>query len=155
MTKVIHPVAGALAMLTIATFWLSTALSELFAPRAVVVAVKTAVPWGLLVLVPALAAASGSGLALAKGRRVGLVNTKLKRMPFIAANGLPVLVPSALFLAFKARSGQFDLTFYLAQAIELAAGATNLTLLGLNMRDGLKINGRLRRPRRAQPAPAK
>jgi hypothetical protein len=97
-----------------------------------------------LVLVPALAAASGSGLALAKGRRVGLVNTKLKRMPFIAANGLPVLVPSALFLAFKARSGQFDLTFYLAQAIELAAGATNLTLLGLNMRDGLKINGRRR-----------
>ena len=32
-----------------------------------------------------------------------------------------------------------------AQAIELAAGATNIALLGLNMRDGLKMKGRLRR----------
>jgi hypothetical protein len=153
VTKVIHPVAGALAMLTIATFWLSTALSELFAPPAVVVAIKTAIPWGFLVLVPALAAAGGSGLGLARGRRGGLVSAKLKRMPFIAANGLLVLIPSALFLAFKARAGQFDMSFYLVQAIELAAGATNLTLLGLNMRDGLELKGRLRRPRRRRPAP--
>jgi hypothetical protein len=38
MTKVIHPVAGLLATLTIATFWLSTALSELFALHTVVTA---------------------------------------------------------------------------------------------------------------------
>lgn len=151
MTKVIHPIAGAFALLTIATFWLSTALSELFAPQAVIIAVKTAIPWGFLVLVPALVAAGGSGLALAKGRRVGLISTKLKRMPFIAANGLLVLIPSALFLAFKARTGQFDLSFYLVQSLELAAGATNLTLLGLNMRDGLKMKGRLR-PHRPKPA---
>ena len=35
MIKIIHPVAGALAILTIATFWLSTALTELFASQAV------------------------------------------------------------------------------------------------------------------------
>jgi hypothetical protein len=34
------------------------------------------------------------------------------------------------------------------QALELAAGAANITLLGLNMRDGLKMKGWLRR----QPA---
>ena len=67
MTRVIHPVAGALALLTIATFWTSTALSELLAPRATVVAVKTAIPWGFLILIPALAAAGGTGFALAKG----------------------------------------------------------------------------------------
>lgn len=32
------------------------------------------------------------------------------------------------------------------QALELAAGAVNIKLLGLNMRDGLKMKGRLRRP---------
>ena len=42
MTKVIHPVAGVLAILTIATFWLSTALTELFASQEVVTAVKAA-----------------------------------------------------------------------------------------------------------------
>jgi len=158
MIKIVHPVAGALALVTIATFWLSTALSELFASEAIVTAVKTAIPWGFLLLVPALAAAGGSGFALAKGRRAGLIGAKIKRMPFITANGILVLIPAALFLASKARAAEFDTTFYAVQALELAVGATNIALLGLNMRDGLKMKGRLRRapaslqsPRPEQP----
>ena len=145
MTKVVHPVAGALALLTIATFWVSTSLSELFGSAASVVAVKSAIPWGFLVLIPALIAAGGSGFALAKGRRGGLVGAKIKRMPIAAANGILILIPSALFLASKAKAGEFDTLFYAVQALELAAGAVNITLLGLNMRDGLKMKGRLRR----------
>ena len=145
MIKYIHPVAGGLAILTIATFWFSTALSELFGSPATITAVKTAIPWGFLVLIPALAAAGATGFALSKGRRVGLIATKMKRMQFIAANGILVLIPSALFLAAKARAAEFDSAFYLVQALELAAGATNIALLGLNMRDGLKIKGRFRR----------
>lgn len=145
MTKVIHPVAGALALLTIATFWVSTSLSELFGSAASVVAVKSAIPWGFLVLIPALIAAGGSGFALAKGRRGGLVGAKIKRMPIAAANGILILIPSALLLASKAKAGEFDTLFYTVQALELAAGAVNITLLGLSMRDGLKMKGRLRR----------
>ena len=145
MTKVIHPVAGALALLTIATFWVSTSLSELFGSAASVVAVKSAIPWGFLVLIPALIAAGGSGFALAKGRRGGLVGAKIKRMPIAAANGILILIPSALLLASKAKAGEFDTLFYAVQALELAAGAVNITLLGLSMRDGLKMKGRLRR----------
>ncbi len=66
-------------------------------------------------------------------------------MPLIAANGLLILIPSALFLAHKAAAAEFDGAFYAVQALELTAGATNITLLGLNMRDGLKMKGRLRR----------
>jgi len=120
LIKIIHPVAGALAS------------------QAVIVTVKTAIPWGFVLLIPALAAAGGSGFALAKGRRAGLIGAKLKRMPLIA-NGVLVLVPSALFLASKARADDFDAGFYAVQALELVAGATNITLLGLNMRDGLKM----------------
>jgi hypothetical protein len=143
MIKIVHPIAGALAILTIATFWLSTALSELFGTQAVVTAVKTAIPWGFLLLIPSLAATGGSGFVLAKGRRAGLVGAKIKRMPLIA-NGIFVLIPSALFLAFKAKAAEFDAVFYTVQALELAAGATNITLLGVNMRDGLALKGRLR-----------
>ena len=139
MPRIIHPVAGALAFLLIGTFWLSTVASELFATRATIAIVKTAIPWGFLLLVPALAATAGTGLLLAKGQRGGAVGAKLKRMPFIAANGLLVLIPSAFFLASKARAGDFGNAFYLVQALELVAGATNLTLLGLNMRDGLQL----------------
>jgi len=145
MTKLVHPVAGAVALLAIATFWLSTAISELFLSEASVIAVKTAIPWGFVVLIPALAAVGGSGFALAKGRRAGLVGAKIRRMPFIAANGILILVPAALFLACKARHAEFDGVFYAVQALELAAGAANISLLGLNMRDGLKMKGRLRR----------
>ena len=86
-----------------------------------------------------------SVIALAKGRRVGLVGAKVKRMPIIAANGILILVPAALFLAFKASHDEFDSIFYTVQALELVAGTTNISLLGLNMRDGLKMKGRLRR----------
>jgi hypothetical protein len=145
MLKILHPVVGTVAILTIATFWLSTALTELFASEAIVAAVKTAIPWGVLLLIPALAVAGGSGFALAKGRQAGLIGAKVKRMPWIAANGLFVLIPSALFLASKAKAAEFDASFYAVQVLELAAGAANIMLLVLNMRDGFKMKGRPRR----------
>lgn len=145
MFKLIHPMAGGVALVTIATFWLSTAFSEVFGSEATVVAVKTAIPWGFLLLIPAIALAGGTGFGLAKGRRGGLVGAKIKRMPLIGANGILILIPSALFLASKAGTASFDSAFYAVQALELAAGAANITLLGLNMRDGLKLNGRVRR----------
>lgn len=152
MKKLVHPIAGAIALLTIASFWLSTLISELSGSAEAVVAVKTAIPWGFLLLIPALAAVGGTGFSLTGGRAKGLAATKLKRMPVIAANGLLILVSSALFLAWKAAAGEFDAAFYAVQAIELVAGAANLVLLGLNMRDGLRMTGRLRvRPRSAQP----
>lgn len=139
MPRIIHPLAGLVAILAIATFWLSTVISELFASEAAVVAVKTAIPWGFFLLVPALAATGGSGFILSQGQRKGLVGAKLKRMPFIGANGLLVLIPSALFLAAKAKAGEFDATFYSVQVLELIAGAINITLLGLSMRDGMAL----------------
>ena len=146
MLKAIHPVAGALALLLIVTFWVSTVLSEVFGPASAVVAVKTAIPWAFLVLVPALAVAGGTGFAMSRGSRAGLAGAKRKRMPFIAANGLLVLIPAALFLAAKARAEDFDAAFYGVQAIELAAGAVNIVLLARNMRDGLRMTGRLPSP---------
>lgn len=139
MLRIVHPVAGFIAILTIATFWLSTALSELFASEATVVAVKSAIPWGFFLLIPALAATGGSGFVLSKGQREGLVGAKLKRMPFIVANGLLVLIPSALFLASKAKAGDFDPAFYTVQGLELLAGAVNIALLGFSIRDGLSL----------------
>lgn len=65
-------------------------------------------------------------------------------MPFIAANGILVLIPTATFLASEASAAEFDAGFYAVQALELVAGATNITLLGSNMRDGLKMRGSLR-----------
>ena len=138
--------AGVLALLVISTFWLSTAFSELSGSQALVVSVKTAIPWGFLLLVPALAAAGASGFVLAKGRRAALIEAKKRRMPIIAANGMLILIPSALYLASKARGGEFDTAFYAVQALEFIAGGINIALLGRNILDGLKMKGRFRHP---------
>ena len=145
MPKHAHLIAGFLAPLCMATFFVSTILVELFGSHAAVAQLKSLIVTpGLWILIPAIAAAGGSGLFLSKSRRGRLVDTKKKRMPFIAANGLLVLVPSAIFLNRWATAGTFDTTFYVVQVIELIAGAINLTLMGLNMRDGLRMAGRLR-----------
>ena len=145
MTKKAHFLAGLLATVTIATFFLSTILVELFGSHQAVATIKSliVVP-GLFVLVPAIMATGGSGFALSKFRQGGLVEAKKKRMHLIAANGLLVLVPAAIFLDRWASAGAFDTTFYLVQGVELLAGSVNLTLMGMNIRDGLKMSGRFR-----------
>ena len=144
--KALHPIAGAGALLVIATFWLATLASEASGSVEAIVAVKTAIPWGFLLLVPLMMAAGGSGFAQARGRRGGLVAAKGRRMRVIALNGIFVLIPAALFLASAARIHAFGTGFVAVQTIELAAGLVNISLMGLNMRDGLRMAGRL--PRR-------
>lgn len=146
MPKRAHLVAGLLATLCIATFFLSTIIIELFGSHAAVAQLKSLIVTpGLWIMVPLMAAAGGSGMFLARSRKGRLVDAKKKRMPFIAANGLLVLVPCAIVLNRWAAAGAFDTAFYVVQTTELIAGATNLTLMGLNARDGLRMAGRLRR----------
>ncbi len=143
MKKTIHPIAGTIAMLTIFTFWSSTVVSELFGSYETITLVKSWIPWGFTILIPALAVTGGTGAMMAKGARAKRILAKQRRMPIIAANGIIVLVPAAFYLAWKAQNGEFDTVFYGVQALELTAGALNLFLMGLNMRDGLTLTGRI------------
>jgi hypothetical protein len=65
-----------------------------------------------------------------------------KRMPFMGLNGLLVLLPAAIVLNEWAGDGLFDVRFYTLQGIELIAGAANLALMSMNIRDGFKMTGR-------------
>lgn len=142
MPKKIHLSVAIISTLTIATFFSSTVLVELFGSHETIAAVKSLIVTpGLYILIPAIAATGGSGFFLSKTRKGRLVDAKKKRMPFIAANGLLILVPAAIFLDQWASAGAFDTRFYLVQGAELLAGAINLTLMGLNMRDGLRLSG--------------
>lgn len=146
----VHRIAGIVALLCIATFFTATVLIELFGSHEAVAQVKSLIVTpGLWILIPAIAAAGGSGMFLSRSRRGRLVDAKKKRMPFIAANGLLVLLPCAIVLNRWAAAGNFGSGFYLLQAVELLAGATNLALMGLNVRDGLRMAGRLRAERPA------
>ena len=135
----IHPIAGALALALILAFWLSTAISELLLGHGAVLAVKTAILYAMALLIPAMATVGATGFRLGGRSREPLVVAKRRRMPVIALNGLLVLVPCAVFLQARAAAGGFDALFYGVQALEFVAGALNITLLALSLRDGLKL----------------
>ena len=147
MKKKIHAIAGLIGFLCILTFWTSTVYSELFTSHEVIASVKAMILRGMFILIPAMVIVGGSGMSMGGKWKSPLAVAKKKRMPIIALNGLLVLLPSAFFLASKASAGEFDKMFYTVQAIELVAGALNLTLMGLNMRDGLRMTGRIARSR--------
>jgi hypothetical protein len=140
MKTALHAACAVLATVLIATFLACTIVAEGLGSDAAVALVKRWIVYpGLLILVPALAVAGGTGFALSRSRRGRLIEAKKKRMPFIAANGLLVLVPCAIVLDLWASAGAFDARFYLVQAVELVAGAINLALMTLNLRDGLRL----------------
>lgn len=144
MKSKLHAVIGTLALLCVATFWTTTIVSELFLSHESIAVVKKAILSAMWLFVPAMAATGACGFALAKGRTGRLVEAKKRRMKVIGANGVFILVPSAFALAWMANARRFDALFYAVQALELAAGAVNIALLSLNMRDGLRMTGRLR-----------
>lgn len=140
MKPSIHKLGAVVATLCITIFFTSTIISELFFDLETVTKVKNLIVMpGLFILIPAIAITGATGFAMAKKTSTGIIGQKKKRMPFIAANGVLILVPSAIFLNLWAQEGHFDTTFYVVQVIEIIAGATNIFLMTLNIRDGRKL----------------
>lgn len=140
MKNKIHRLSAIIAILCIGSFWSSTILVELFCAGESIARVKDVIVFpGLAILIPFIALAGGTGFSLARNRSGQLVNKKKKRMPVIGANGILILIPAAIYLDQMAASGTFDTKFYAVQGLELLAGATNITLMSMNIRDGLKM----------------
>ena len=143
MKSMIHKIASLLATLCIATFFTSTLIVELFGSEEMIALVKSLIVMpGVFILVPAMAVTGATGFALAKERKGRVVDAKKKRMPIIALIGMFVLLPAAIYLNSWAAEGMFDSKFYILQAIELVAGAINLTLMIKSMKDGKKLVGK-------------
>lgn len=140
-----HRVAAFAGMTLITAFWTSTVLVELFGDPEAIARVKTIIALTIPVLVLSLATAGLTGRRLAQGWKSPIAAAKRKRTAIAAANAILILIPAAIFLAIRARAGQFDTGFYVVQGAELVAGAANLMLLIANARAG----ARLKSPRAA------
>ncbi len=145
MIQKIHQMAAITAFLCVVAFFASTLSAEVFGSEESIILVKSLVVFpGLFILVPCIAAAGATGFALSKTKKGRVVDGKKKRMPFIAINGIFVLVPAAIFLNYKAADGVFDTAFIVVQIAELVVGALNGYLMFLNIRDGRKLTGKKR-----------
>ncbi len=142
MRAAIHAGVGVAAMVTIASFWIATFSVELGGEPAAVASVKRAILYGLGLLIPLMAATGISGARLSRGRSNELLVGKRRRMALLAANGLLLMVPMAIFLDAKASAAEFDTLFYAVQLMELLVGLLQLGLLGMNLRAGRRLAGR-------------
>ena len=98
----IHAAAGAGAFLFIASFWSSTVLSELFGSHETVAAVKQTIVYALFGLIACMATAGATGMKMGGKSKHAAIAAKRRRMPFIAANGVLILLPCAFFLNSRA-----------------------------------------------------
>ncbi len=135
-----HILFAVVALLTILTFWLSTVIVEILGSHYAIYTVKRAILFGLLLLIPAIMATGISGNILARGKLLGLIKKKKKRMAIIAANGIIILIPSAIILYRLSAVQQFTAFFYSVQGLELIAGAINMILIIMNIIDGVKVS---------------
>lgn len=134
-----HAVSGGLAILIIGTFLVTSLIAELSGDTALITVVKQSIAYGLTILVPTMIAVGFSGTRLAGTSKAPIIQRKRRRMAMIAANGLLILVPCALTLAWFATTGAFGMIFYLVQGIEIVAGSVNITLLILSARLGMSM----------------
>ena len=104
-----------------------------------VATVKRAILYAFVLLVPAIMATGMTGMKLGGKSSYPPIAAKRRRMPFIAANGVLILIPCAIFLSQRAGAGIFDGVFYAVQALELLAGAVNITLMALSIRDARNL----------------
>lgn len=132
-----HKIFAIIAFVTIATFWVSTLIIELFFDYHTVAFLKSLIVFpGLFILIISIAITAITGnIITKKSKKEELIAVKKKRMPIIAINGILILIPCAIYLNILASSATFDSVFYSVQAIELLAGATNIILMFLNIRD--------------------
>jgi hypothetical protein len=136
----LHAISSALAILTISIFLTTTIIAELSGDPSFITTVKQGIAYGLVILVLTMATIGISGTRLAGSSTAPIIRRKRRRMALIAANGVFILVPCALILAWLATQGAFSIEFYLVQGIELIAGSANITLLVRNARLGKSMS---------------
>src|SRR5260370_10955480 len=146
----IHLTAAAGAVTLITTFLVSSAVTELAGNAADVHSLRQWIVFALPLLVGCLAAAALTGRRLARKSRAAVIRRKQRRMQVVAAFGIVVLVPCALILDVLTASTSAGAVVTGLVLTEMLAGAINLTLLLLNVRDGRSLS-RPRTPARRAP----
>jgi len=135
----IHKISGLIAFILIASFFVSSLFVDMFGDKTAVISVKSNIFAAIWLLIPLMAITGMTGMKMAPKVTSGPIGAKKKRMPFVALNGLLVLLPAAYFLKEMAINGEFNSLFYTLQTIELLAGFINLSLMGMNIRDAMTL----------------
>jgi len=143
-TKIItaHIAATAVATLTISCFFTFSLIAEIIGDPLFIKQVKTGILYCLPIMLIAMPILGLSGKKLAGNSKNPIIQQKMKRMKLVALNGV-ILISLAIYLYYHAVYKTIDTTFLYVQIVELVIGAINLGLIGMNIRAGMQLSGRL------------
>ncbi|SNZ01176.1 hypothetical protein [Flagellimonas pacifica] len=139
----LHIAATIIGTITISTFFILSLRAELVADKMQIKAVKTGILYALPILVIAMPSLAISGKKLAGKSKHPIILKKLKRMKLVMINGI-ILISLVIFLYYRAIYKSIDNIFLYAQIAELIFGLSNLTLIGINIKSGLQLSGKLK-----------
>jgi len=141
----IHKTAAILALVLITSFLTSTIIADLFATPQQIAHVKSTILMFIPGLILAMMVTGISAKKLYPGVMKGALKIKETRMKIAAINGVIVLLPAAIVLARWSALGQFDGLYWTVQILEIIAGMINLTMIGLNIRDGIRLGAKAKK----------
>jgi len=139
-----HFIATIVAVITIVSFFSMSLYAEILGDHSFIKAVKEFIVYALPILIISMPSLAISGNKLAGKSKNALVMQKRTRMKFIMLNGF-VLVFLAIYLYYRSNFQEIDTTFFVLQLAEFAFGLSNLTLIGLNARNGMQLSGKLKK----------
>lgn len=143
MKKNIHAIAGVIGFICILTFVTSTVYAVFLGDTATYAAIKGNIFKWVFLLIAALLVAGGTGVNLLGKRQEVLALTKQKRGPIGFMTSLLILLPCAYFLSKWAAAGSIGTLLFVVQTLELLASGVVISMVGLNIRDGLALTGRI------------
>ena len=143
MKAALHAIAGVLGFIMISAIVLTTAITAAMGDPATMTSVGKGVFYSMFAMPVLLAAAGGTGVSMLGKRNEPLASKKQKRGPMAFMTSLLVLLPSSFFIQWRASDGLFDGIYYGVQGLEWVAGAFCFVMIGLNIRDGLALTGRI------------
>jgi hypothetical protein len=113
-----HIIATSVGALTIGCFFSFSLIAEIMGNQEFIKQVKTGIVYCLPVLLFAMPILGITGKKLAGKFKSPIVATKMKRMKFVAFNGI-IFISLAIYLYFRAVNNNIDSTFLYVQIIEL------------------------------------
>jgi hypothetical protein len=139
-----HIIGAIIAVITIATFFTFSLIAEINGDEAFIKQVKKGILFSLPLLLVAMPMLNITGNKLAAKSQNPIVLAKRRRMKFVLVNGI-TLISLACFLYYRSHYQAIDGFFLTAQIAEFALGLTNLTLIGMNIKSGFQLSGRLKK----------
>ncbi|WP_292008588.1 hypothetical protein [Chryseobacterium sp.] len=135
----IHIIASIISFSTILIFFSMSLFAEINGNEGLIKNVKRNILVGLPLMIITMPALAITGKKLAGKSQNILILIKQKRMKFILANGI-LLILLAGFLYYYSHYIALNTTFLIFQLLEFFCGLANLTMIGMNIKDGIQLS---------------